>query len=150
MSDRYQGGGQVTKERVTVSRVLHQLGEGVRREVEVTPRVGLVIGHADDRMAGQTPVKRGDVVQELVMPAAGEACAHRVPRPAQRCHRLRLERVEPLIVGAVEDKVAHEPRVVDREHLGGVAAVRVAVEVDLAEWIALRTARRSSATAALP
>ena len=95
--------------------------------------MGLVLGHADDRMACQPTIEGGDLIEEVVVPATGEAFAHGVPCAAQRRRRLRLERIERLVIGAIEHEVADKTWVPDCEHLSGVAAVGITVEVDLAD-----------------
>jgi hypothetical protein len=78
----HQGGRQVAEDRIGVRRVIHELGEGARHEIDVAAPIAIAVGLADERMAGQPAIKRSDVSEQAVTAAARKASAHRVPSPS--------------------------------------------------------------------
>ena len=122
---------QVAEERVGVGRVEHQLHELRRSQADVDAVPVGVEADTDQRVLGEAVLEAADRLQDSGARAGPRA--ERRPGVAKHRAGLSLERVEALVVGAVQHHRPHQGGMVEGERLGGVGAVGVAVDVDLVD-----------------
>ena len=84
---------------------------------------------ADNRVPREPARQRADRPEDPRAPA--RPVAHRPPGRSQRRRRLALQRVERVVEGGVDHHGPGASGMAHGEHLGGVGAVGVAVDVDL-------------------